>query len=218
ITFSNHIIVMKEIFSSIQSSTQLPSLGLTQRLGSTAAESGPLRVTVHYHHHPAAAVSRTTSSSLRRYTRSYTDTVDAGARGVRRVRFDLPPHTGDTSGKSTQHKEIAGVESWLRNRGSSSYFASSDYTLSSVGANRVVLPSTRIHDTERYRKGTLPPSPHNTPPGGACPGPNCSPEAAALLKASRDGDETALKHLLHKAEKNGGLREEDLNCQDSSGR
>ncbi|KAJ9588626.1 hypothetical protein L9F63_028071, partial [Diploptera punctata] len=55
-------------------------------------------------------------------------------------------------------------------------------------------------------------------PGGACPGPNCSPEAAALLKASRDGDETALKHLLHKAEKNGGLREEDLNCQDSSGR
>lgn len=205
---------------------------------------------MHYHHHPAlgavTGVNRTSSSSLRRYTRSYTDNVttpgEAGSRGVRRVRFDLPPkppppstisllHASATSGKSTQPKQVAGVESWLRNRAgissSSSYFSSSqtggDYTLASVGlvsrgGSRVVLPTSRIHDTERYRKGTLPPSPHNTPPGGACPGPNCSPEAAALLKASRDGDETALKHLLHKTEGSGGLREDDLNCQDSSGR
>ncbi|PSN37724.1 hypothetical protein C0J52_24149 [Blattella germanica] len=95
-------------------------------------------------------------------------------------------------------------------------------TLSSVVVPKQPTRVTKIHDTERYRRGTLPPTPHNNSPAGAAcaPGPNCSPVAVALLKAARDGDESALKHLLSKAEEDGGggISEEDLNCQDSSGR
>ncbi|PSN56530.1 hypothetical protein C0J52_14772 [Blattella germanica] len=115
--------------------SELPALNLSQRYtgdGGTAAETGPLRVTVHYHNRP---VSRAPTSSLRRYTRSYTDNVTTTTppgevgRTVRRVRFDLPPKPpppsppfavlpSSASGvKPLQHKQTAaGVESWLRNR------------------------------------------------------------------------------------------------------
>ncbi|KAJ4450823.1 hypothetical protein ANN_02253 [Periplaneta americana] len=210
--------------------SQLPALGLAAS-SSTAAEAGPLRVTVHYHHHPA--VNRATSSGLHRYTRSYSDNAAVAAaagRGVRRVRFELPPkppppvtlNSGAASGRSGQHRPSAGVESWLRSRATSSLFSPSHEHQLKHGAtegrtlsSRVVIATTavsatpRIHDTEGYRRGTLPP----TSPGAACPGPNCSPEAAALLKAARDGDEKALNDILR-----AGVREEDLNCQDASGK
>ena len=88
-----------------------------------------------------------------------------------------------------------------------------------TGASRAVVATTavaasRTHDTERYRRGTLPPT---SPPGAACPGTDCSPEAAALLKAARDGDEEALSVALREADRTG-LPAEDLNCQDGSGR
>ncbi|XP_069679148.1 uncharacterized protein [Periplaneta americana] len=210
--------------------SQLPALGLAAS-SSTAAEAGPLRVTVHYHHHPA--VNRATSSGLHRYTRSYSDNAAVAAaagRGIRRVRFELPPkppppvtlNSGAASGRSGQHRPSAGVESWLRSRATSSLFSPSHEHQLKHGAtegrtlpSRVVIATTavsatpRIHDTEGYRRGTLPP----TSPGAACPGPNCSPEAAALLKAARDGDEKALNDILR-----AGVREEDLNCQDASGK
>ena len=228
--------------------SQLPALSLP-----STTDPGPLRVTVHYHHNPAlgsiAAANRTTPSALRRYTRSYTDNVVSvvspstvrveEGRGVRRVRFDLPPkpplpsllHSGATSGKLGQQKQAAGVESWLRSRaGISSSFDSSlshepqlNYSVGGVNclssASRAVVATTavaasRTHDTERYRRGTLPPT---SPPGAACPGTDYSPEAAALLKAARDGDEDALGVALREADRTG-LPAEDLNCQDGSGR
>lgn len=231
--------------SSARSMSQLPAL-----TAPSGTDSGPLRVTVHYHNNPALGSitggNRTTPSGLRRYTRSYTDhdissvptTPTVGAeegRTIRRVRFELPPkspppsilHSGATSGKSTQQKQVAGVESWLRSRaGISSFFSSTlthDRQLNHgagsgqlvTAASRAVVTTTavsaqRIHDTERYRRGTL-------SPGAAGPGTDCSPEAATLLKAARDGDETALCFILRQAERTG-LPAEDLNCQDSSGR
>lgn len=228
--------------------SQLPALSAP-----TATDPGPLRVTVHYHHHPAlgsiTGANRTTPSALRRYARSYTDNVVSAVstsavgmeegRGVRRVRFDLPPkppppsllHSGAPSGKLVQQKQAAGVESWLRSRaGISSFFSSSlsherqlNHSAGGgrllTGASRAVVATTavaasRTHDTERYRRGTLPPT---SPPGAACPGTDCSPEAAALLKAARDGDEEALSVALREADRTG-LPAEDLNCQDGSGR
>lgn len=233
--------------SGVRSMPQLPALS-----PSSATDPGPLRVTVHYHHNPAlgsiAGANRATPSALRHYARSYTDNVvsavstsavgvDEG-RGVRRVRFDLPPkpplpsllHSGATSGKLGQQKQTAGVESWLRSRaGISSSFGSSlshDPQLNNsagggrlTGASRAVVATTavaaaRTHDTERYRRGTLPPT---SPPGAACPGIDCSPEAAALLKAARDGDEDALGVALREADRTG-IPVEHLNCQDGSGR
>ena len=229
--------------------SQLPALN-----GPSATDPGPLRVTVHYHHHPAlgsiTGANHTTPSGLRRYARSYTDNVVSAVsttstvgmeegRGVRRVRFDLPPkppppsllHSGATSGKFVQQKPAAGVESWLRSRaGLSTFFSSSlcherqlNHSAGGgqllTGASRAVVATTavsasRTHDTERYRRGTLPPT---SPPGAACPGTDCSPEAAALLKAARDGDEEAVSVALLEADRIG-LPAEDLNCQDGSGR
>jgi len=227
--------------------SQLPALSAP-----SVTDPGPLRVTVHYHHNPAlgsiTGANHTTPSALRRYTRSYTDNVVSvvskspvgveEGRGVRRVRFDLPPkpplpsllHSGATSGKLGQQKQTAGVESWLRSRaGISTSFGSSlshepQFNRSVgggylTGASRADVATTavaaaRTHDTERYRRGTLPPT---SPPGAACPGTDCSPEAAALLKAARDGDEDALCVSLREADRTG-LPAEDLNCQDGSGR
>lgn len=229
--------------------SQLPALS-----ANSATDSGPLRVTVHYHHHPAlgsiTGSNRATPSGLRRYARSYTDhvvravstTPSVGVvegRGVRRVRFELPPkppppsvlHSGATSGKSAQQKQVAGVESWLRSRANVSSFFSSGLSHERqlnhcagsgqvfTGASRAVVATTavsapRIHDTERYRRGTLPPT---SPPGAACPGTDCSPEAVALLKAARDGDEAALSFTIRQAECTG-MPAEELNCQDGSGR
>jgi hypothetical protein len=160
-------------------------------------------------------------------------------RGVRRVRFELPPkppplsavHSGATSGRTAQQKQVAGVESWLRSRAGVSSFLSGGVVRDQhqlnhgvVGghtsaASRAVVTTTavsapRIHDTERYRRGTLPPT---SPPGAACPGTDSSPEAAVLLKAARDGDEAALNFILRQADR-AGLPAEDLNCQDGSGR
>lgn len=226
--------------------SQLPALSAP-----SVTDPGPLRVTVHYHnnHHALGSIAggnRATPSGLRRYTRSYTDNVVSSVtttpavgaeegRGIRRVRFELPPkpplpsvlHSGAASGKSTQQKQVAGVESWLRSRaGISSFFSgplSHERQLNHgvgggqllTGVSRAVVATTavsapRIHDTERYRRGTL-------PPGAASPGTDCSPEAATLLKAARDGDEAALGFILRQAERTG-LPAEDLNCHDSSGR
>lgn len=229
--------------------SHLPALS-----ANSATDSGPLRVTVHYHHHPAlgsvTGSNRTTLSGLRRYARSYTDHVVSAVsttptvgvvegRGVRRVRFELPPkppppsvlHSGAASGKSAQQKQVAGVESWLRSRANVSSFFSSGLSHERqlnhcagsgqvfTGAGRAVVATTavsapRIHDTERYRRGTLPPT---LPPGAACPGTDCSPEAVALLKAARDGDEAAISFTLRQAECTA-MPAEELNCQDSSGR
>lgn len=225
--------------------SQLPGLGAP-----SVTEPGPLRVTVHYHNRPAlgsvSGANRATPSALRHYARSFTDNVVSSVstptavgaeegRGIRRVRFELPPkppppsvlHSGATSGKSTQQKQVAGVESWLRSRASISSFFSGPLSYERQlnhgvgggrllpGVSRAVVATTavsapRIHDTERYRRGTL-------TPGVASPGIDCSPEAATLLKAARDGDETALGFILRQAERTG-LSAEDLNCQDSSGR
>lgn len=224
--------------------SQLPALRAP-----SVTDPGPLRVTVHYHNHPALGSvtggNRASTSGLRRYTRSFTDNVSSVSttpavgveegRGIRRVRFELPPkppppsvlHSGAASGKSTQQKQVAGVESWLRSRaGISSFFSGPlphERQLNHgvgggqllTGPSRAVVATTavsapRIHDTERYRRGTL-------PPGASSPGTDCSPEAATLLKAARDGDETALGFILRQAE-SSGLPAEDLNCQDSSGR
>jgi hypothetical protein len=229
--------------------SQLPALS-----ANSAADSGPLRVTVHYHHHPAlgsvTGSNRVTSCGLRRYARSYTDNVVTAVsttpgvgvvegRGVRRVRFELPPkppppsvlHSGATSGKSAQQKQVAGVESWLRSRANASSFFSSGLSHERqlnhcagsghlfTGESHAVVSTTavsvaRIHDTERYRRGTLPPT---SPPGAACPGTDCSPEAVALLKAARDGDETALSFALRQAECTD-MPAGEINCQDGSGR
>ncbi|XP_068082627.1 ankyrin repeat domain-containing protein 33B [Anabrus simplex] len=132
-----------------------------------------------------------------RYSRSNTaDDVASSTAGVRRVRFELPPTSVAAVG--SRSVQVAGVESWLRSR-------------AGVSASDSHSSSPRIHDTARYRKGTLPPTAHNTTPGTGSPG------AVALLKAAKEGDEEAVCEQLRRAAQ-VGIPEADLNLADVSGR
>lgn len=83
--------------------TQLPALGLSQRLG----DATPMRVTVHY---------RPPLPGGRKYSRSFSDAAAlleetpcaAPSKPVRRVRFDLPPATSRVA-VSNRPVQVRGV-------------------------------------------------------------------------------------------------------------
>nr|CAD7426617.1 unnamed protein product [Timema monikensis] len=220
--------------SGLRRHSQVSTRVMSQKVGelpSLPVQTGPLRVTVHYHHN--SGPRRPTS----RYTRTYSeqmildaDKVDRPT-GVRRVRFELPPSGCATIGKTAP--PVAGVESWLKSRavnggGDASsqlqshrvsgglYLANSSRTFAPrIAETTTTTTAPRIHDTSRYRRGTLPPTANSVPPPGV--GPACSPEAAAILKSAREGDEETLCDYLRKAGR-VGVPEADLNCVDSGGR
>lgn len=72
-------------------------------------------------------------------------------------------------------------------------------------------PRYRVHPTSRYFRGTLSPTPNTITPSAVSPG------GIALLRAARDGDDSTLRDILHRANL-VGISEPDLNAVDNSGR
>ncbi|KAF5289166.1 hypothetical protein FQR65_LT02056 [Abscondita terminalis] len=207
---------------------ELPSLRYGS-IGNNSLRSGPLRVTNTYR-------SESLPRDLAKKKTQISCIFDnKPMKSTRRVHFDLPPTDGDTNSLDADAeivmKQTAGDDLHLPTRASvsqrpdilkqryDSQFLNTQRIYKNEnfsGDNSVLVTKSpglrhRVHPTGRYIRGTLSPTVNSAAPAAASPG------GVALLRAARDGNDTALKDILRKSVL-VGIPEVELNAVDNSGR